>query len=212
MTSDAPRRPRRPASLDAATIDQLPGSVDPAEMAESAHSTAHALISQGRAAVDPQIVQRLVALADVEGLDAIADLWALSPPDTLPGVLWRLYALRAWVVDDSQVVADRYRQGVVVAAVHDVIAGVAAIPNADDVRRLVDQVLTGVFTRDLDVALERASAFCRVVATGTAFDADHLDGLDSIAAARITRSASALLRTADELALAADLWRQGHLE
>jgi hypothetical protein len=69
-----------------------------------------------------------------------------------------------------------------------------------------------VYTADLDVALERAAAFCRVVATGTAFDADHLDIVDSTGADRVTRSASALLKTADELAHGAELWRSGDLE
>jgi len=190
----------------------IEGDPDPADLTEAAHTTAQALVHRGRASADPDVVERLVTLVETEGIQTIAALWSGSPADSLPGVLWRLYALRAWVRGDARTVADRYRQGMSAAAVHDVVAGVAELPTATDVVHLVDQVLTGVYTRDLDVALERAAAFCRVVATGTAFDADHLDTVDSTSADRATRSAASLLRTADELARAAELWRTGRLE
>ncbi|MCL2465949.1 MAG: hypothetical protein FWF02_00045 [Micrococcales bacterium] len=212
MSSDETRRPRRPGRLDPGAAEAIGGEPDPAERTDTAHATAHALVHRGRASDDPRVVERLVTLVDDEGLGTIAALWSDSPADTLPGVLWRLYALRTWVRADARVVADRYRQGVTAAPVHDVVAGVAQLPTAADMEHLVDQVLTGVYTRDLDVALERAAAFCRVVATGTAFDADHLDTLDSVSADRATRSAAGLLRTADELTHAAGLWRQGRLE
>ena len=48
-------------------------------------------------------------------------------------------------------------------------------PGPADVRAVADAVLSGVYTGDLAVALERAAAFCQVLATGAAFDADHLD-------------------------------------
>jgi hypothetical protein len=212
VSDQTPSRPRRPGRLDPAGAEAIGGAPDPADLADAAHTTAQALVHRGRASGDPDVVARLVALVDTEGLETITALWSGSPADSLPGVLWRLYALRTWVRSDARIVADRYRQGVAAAAVHDVVAGVAHLPTATDVVHLVDQVLTGVYTRDLDVALERAAAFCRVVATGTAFDADHLDTVDSVSADRTTRSAAGLQRTADELARAADLWRQGGLE
>jgi len=212
VSSDETRRPRRPGRLDPAGAEAIGGAPDPAEHSEAAHATAYALVHRGRASQDPDVVERLVTLVDNEGLGTIAALWSSSPADTLPGVLWRLYALRAWVRADSRIVADRYRQGVSAAPVYDAVAGVAQTPTAADVEHLVDQVLTGLYTRDLDVALERAAAFCRVVATGTAFDADHLDHLDSASADRATRSAAGLLRTADELTHAASLWRADRLE
>jgi hypothetical protein len=199
-------------SLDPAAADALPGDVDPASLVEAAHTTAEALVRRGRSTTDPEVVARLVALVESEGLETIATLWSGSAADTLPGALWRLYALRAWVRADPATVADRYRQGMAAAPVHDAIAGVATPPTAADVLDLFDAVLTGVYSRDLDVALERAAAFCRVLATGTAFDADHLELSDPSAAARTTTGASGLARTADELAHAADLWRLGRLD
>ncbi|WP_291756060.1 hypothetical protein [Cellulomonas sp. 73-92] len=204
-------RPRRPVLVDS-TADWHPGGVDPALRAQVAHATAAALVSGGRASADPAVLARLLALVETEGLDVVAAMWADSPPESLPGALWRLYVLREWVRRDPATVADRYRQGVDAAPVEGAVAGVAVPPGPADVRAVVDAVLSGVYTGDLATALERAAAFCRVLATGAAFDADHLDLVDPRGAERQTRGASSLLRTADELARAGELWRQGRLE
>ena len=206
------RRHHRPVVMDPAVADELPGALDPALRDEIAHTTAHALVHHGRATADPQVVARLVALVETEGLDVVAAMWSDSPADSLPGALWRLYVLREWVRRDPATVADRYRQGVAAAPVHDVVAGVVDTPGPQDVRAVADAVLSGVYTGDLAVALERAAAFCQVLATGAAFDADHLDDLDPRAAQRQTRGAASLVRTAEELARAAQLWRADRLE
>ncbi|MCM0639990.1 hypothetical protein [Cellulomonas wangsupingiae] len=198
--------------MDPAVADELPGELDPALRGEIAHTTANALVRHGRATADPQVVARLVALVETEGLDVVAAMWADSPADTLPGALWRLYVLREWVRRDPVTVADRYRQGVAAAPAHDVVAGVVDMPGPQDVRAATDAVLSGVYTGDLAVALERAAAFCQVLATGAAFDADHLEDLDPRAAVRQTRGAASLVRTAEELAHAAQLWRADRLE
>ncbi|GAA4628162.1 MULTISPECIES: hypothetical protein [Cellulomonas] len=213
MTTDDSRaggRPHRPVLRDPAAMAAVPGP-DPVLREEVAHTTAAALVRAGRQAQDPDVVARLVALVETEGLDVVAELWSDSPAGTLPGALWRLYLLREWVVRDPQVVADRYRQGVAAAPVHDAVAGVVSPPGPADVRAVADAVLSGVYTGDLAVALERAAAFCQVLATGTAFDADHLDVLDPGAARRTTRGAASLVRTAEELAEAAHLWRADRL-
>ncbi len=209
---DEPRRPRRPAMLDPQEADELPGALDPALRNEIAHTTAAALVHQGRATADRVVVARLVALVETEGLDVVAALWADSAPATLPGALWRLYVLREWVRRDPGTVADRYRQGTAAVPVHDVVAGVADAPGPADVRAVADAVLSGVYTGDLAVALERAGAFCRVLAAGAALDADRLDEVDPKGATRMTFGASALLRTAEELEHAAQLWRGDRLD
>ena len=197
--------------LDPRAADELPGDSDPALRSEVAHTTANALVHQGRAAEDPQVVERLVRLVEAEGLDTVAGLWADSPANTLPGALWRLYVLREWVRRDPRTIAERYRLGVARAEVHDVVAGVASPPGPDEVSQVVDAVLSGVFAADLAIALERAAAFCRVLATGVAFDADLVDE-DHDLAHRMTRGASGLVRTAEELEHAAALWRTGVLD
>ena len=205
------RRPRRPLPVDP-TADWQPGGVDPALRAEVAHATAAALVRGGRESDDPAVLARLLALVETEGLDVVAALWADSPADSLPGALWRLYLLREWVRRDPQTVADRYRQGVDAAPVDGAVAGVPVPPGPADVRAVADAVLSGVYGGDLATALDRAAAFCRVLATGAAFDADLLDAVDPGGAVRQTRSASSLVRTASELARAGELWRAGRLD
>jgi hypothetical protein len=73
---------------------------------------------------------------------------------------------------------------------------------------VADAVLTGAFTGDLAVTLERAAAFCHIVATGWAVEADDLA---ASSAAQLTRRAAGLSRTAAQLEGAAALWRSGGL-
>ncbi|HLT85661.1 MAG TPA: hypothetical protein VKZ83_15620 [Phototrophicaceae bacterium] len=205
------RKPRRPAMLDAQTAERIVGDVDPALRSQAAHTTAAVLVQRGRAgAEDPDLLARLVALVDTEGLDTIAELWSQSSPTTLPGALWRLYLMREWVRTDPSTIAERFSLGRQRAEVAGVIAGVVEPPGPDDVAHLADAVLAGVYEGELDVALDRAAAFFRVVATGSALDADWLS--DDELAGALTRRASALLRTAEELEGAAELWRAGGLD
>ncbi|WP_125773914.1 hypothetical protein [Antribacter gilvus] len=198
--------------LDPRSAEAIPGDLDPALRGEVAHATARALVDRARSAEDPVVVERLVRLVETEGLDTVAGLWADAAPATLPGALWRLYVLREWVRRDLQTVMLRYRLGVDAAPVDEAVAGVPRPPEPGDLRVLVDAVLSGVFTGDLGVALERAGAFCRILATGAAFDADSREPADPGGATRLTLGASSLLRTGEELEHAASLWRQGHLE
>lgn len=208
-----PRRHRRPAMLSPAQADEIVGDLDPALLSEAAHTTAQAVVGGGRlAAEDQALVARLVALVDSEGIEEVATLWSHSPPDTLPGALWRLYLLREWVRRDPRRIADRYALGLQRAEVAGAIAGVADPPGPAEVVHLADAVLTGVYAADLAVALERAGAFLRVLATGSALDADVLDTTDEDQAHRVTRRASSLLTTAEELHAAAALWRAGRLD
>lgn len=209
----AERRFRRPAMLSPEQAEAIVGDIDPAVQSEAAHTTATAIVHGGRAASDDSaLVDRLVHLVDSEGIDTVAALWADSPPDTLPGALWRLYLLREWTRRDPQTIAERYRLGVERAEVAGAVAGVADTPGPEEIRTLADAVLSGVFRGDLDVALERAGAFCRVLATGSALDADGIAGSDAHAATRVTRNAGALLDTASELEQAASLWRAERLD
>ncbi len=196
--------------LDPRDADELPGDLDPALRGEIAHTTAQAIVHGGRATQDPEVVARLIRLVEAEGLDTIAGMWADSPATTLPGALWRLYALREWVRRDPSGVAERYRMGVGRAEVQDAVAGVASPPGPVEVAAVADAVLSGVFQGDLAVALERAAAFCRVLATGAAVDADLVD--DEEAALRLTHGAAGLSRTAEELSTAAGLWRVDRLD
>lgn len=210
MADPRPRH-RRPASLSPQKAEEIVGDLDPAVLSEAAHTTAQAVVRGGRlGAEDQALVARLVALVDEQGLEEIATLWSGSPADTLPGALWRLYLLREWVRRDPRSVADRYALGLHRAEVAGVVAGVAEPPGPAEVVALADAVLAGVYRADLAVALERAAAFQRVVAAGAALDADVM--ADDDGARHLTRRASGLLTTAEELEAAAALWRRGRLD
>ena len=217
-------------------MDTFLGGPDPAQRIEAAHLTAAALVRHGRSDRDPALTARLVALADEHGLDEIAELWAARPAPTLPGALWRVYALRAGIRRDPAGMARAFDHGRHRAPVHEAVAGVAEPPGPVEVQDLADAVLAGAFTGDLAVALERAAAFCHVVATGWAVQADDLEDLpvdphgdpvrgqaawaaragrpaeaEDSPAARLTRQAAGLARTGTELEAAARLWRTGEL-
>ena len=198
-------RPRRPALLGPNALDTFGGGQAPAALAEAAHASAAAIVDAGRGSDDPEVTARLVRLVDEHGLDTIADLWAGRPARSLPGALWRLYVVREWVRRDAVGAAHDYAAGFALAQVPHVIAGVAQPPGPEQVRDLADAVLTGVYAGDLAVALERAGAFCRVVAAGRALRAD--DEPDPAAATTSTRRAASLLQTADDLENAARAWR-----
>ncbi|GAA4360931.1 hypothetical protein GCM10023145_36890 [Angustibacter luteus] len=190
-------------------LDTFEAGTDPAAAAEAAHATAWAIVEAGRSADDPELTARLVRLVDDHGLDTIADLWSERPARSLPGALWRLYVVREWVRRDGVGAAADYQAGRALAPVADVVAGVAEPPGPDEVRTLADAVLTGVYSGDLDVALERAAAFCRVVSAGRAVRADDLADHDE--SVQLTRRAASLLSTAADLEAAAHAWRAADL-
>ena len=204
---------RRPARLEDDQAEAIIGAPDPAEASLLAHETAQALVDGGRGrAGDPELVARLVGLVESEGLETLAEMWSGSPANTLPGTLWRLYLIREWVRRDPRHIALNYRRGLELAEVAGVIAGVADTPGPEDVRRTADRILSGVFDGDLDVALDRASSFLKVLAAGSALGAESLDATDSDLSALVVQRASALLNTAEDLQHAAGLARAGTLE
>ena len=138
---------------------------DPAETAAAAHAAAQTVVDAGRSTSSPETTARLVRLVEDLGIDTLAQLWADRPARSLPGALWRVYVLRAWIQRRPEVAAREYAAGLAVA-----------------------------------VALERAAAFCRVVATGRA----HLDDGD-------VATAASMIGTAEDLEACARLWRAGAL-
>jgi len=213
MDKQGRANPRRPAFFTPVSMDSRGGaeSLDPARVTEVAHETAAVIVRTGRAAHDPELTSRLVALVDDLGLSTIAELWADRPARTLPGALWRLYALREWVCRDPVGASADYAAGIRFADVPHVVAGVAEPPGPAELKVLTDAILTGVFEGDLAIALQRASGFCRVVAAGRAQRANDAEGHDPLWGSAQTRRAASLLTTADDLETCARLWRNGDL-
>ncbi|WP_418063976.1 hypothetical protein [Pimelobacter simplex] len=190
-----PRRHHRPAPREARFFDEYADGIDPALLTEVAERAAVLLVRGAHSSTDTGIAERLVHLADTEGIEALADLWSNAPAETLAGCLWRLYLLRSWVYADPTGVARQFESGRQHAEFARVVAGVADPPGPDELRRMVDEVLRGIAEGDFADVLFRAAAFARVVAAGRATLPDVPD-------ADVRRM----------LALAEQLEAAGHLE
>lgn len=163
-----PRAHHRPVQPGAHFFESRVGGVDPAELAAAADRAAAVLVRGARDADDRAVADRVVALAENEGLETLAELWAHAAPDSVAGCLWRLYALRTWVYADPVAAARQFDAGRRRAPVAHVVAGVAEPPGPEELRRMVDDLLRGIAERDFADVLLRAAAFARVVATGRA--------------------------------------------
>ena len=141
----------------------------PGAVSEAADRAATLLVRGARDAGDAEVADRLLHLADTEGIETIAEVWSGSPADSLAGCLWRLYLLRAWVYADpvgrGRASSRPARRSAQVARV---VAGVADPPGPDELKAMVDEVLRGIAGSDFADVLFRAAAFARVVATGRA--------------------------------------------
>jgi hypothetical protein len=203
----------RPVRMPAEHFDFVKGGEDPAVIVRTAHETAQALVSRVRADPDPEVVGRLVAFAEREGIDAVAELWSRAAPHSLPGALWRLYLLREMVQRDADQVTLAFARGAErLRSIDPVIAGAPSPAGPEELRALADQILRGVFEGDLALALDRAAAFCRVTADGALDLADDADPTEPLRAEALTRRAARLARLADELSVSARLERDGALD
>lgn len=197
--TDVPK-PRRPAFRDSAALDVMAGGTDPVAQLHAAHETAAVLLGVGRASSDPEVTRRLMAVVDEVGITTLADLWATRPARSLPGVLYRLYELREWVLADLNAAAREYAAGVHYSEPNHAVAG-ADPTGPDEVRSVIDDILRGAFDGDFAMAMERAAAFTRVVSAGR----DFLHTGEGQASGR-------LMAMADDLGASARLWRSGKLD
>lgn len=70
----------------------------------------------------------------------IAELWSSAEPDSLPGILWRLYLLRTWMRKNRESIARLWRAGEPVATTASAIAGVDQAPTEDDIAHIADSI------------------------------------------------------------------------
>ncbi|MFL0576407.1 hypothetical protein ACH0BO_06660 [Brevibacterium luteolum] len=199
-------QPRFHKPLPMPDMDPLDTAPDPAARTELAHSTAALLISPHRdSSTDPDrddaATARFVHLAEEFGLEAIAEVWASAPAVSLPGSLWRLYAIREWIRRSPRQVADWFSSGRDGRTAPEVIAGIASPPGPGEVARAADEILAGAFRGDYAIALARAAAFITVTARGRR--------VESRADAS---GAEDFERLADDLAAAARAYTQGRLD
>ncbi len=189
----------RPSLPGAGHFESIEGASDPAALSEAADRAAHALVRGTRGRADAELVGRVVHLADDEGLETLADLWAGAPADSLAGSLWRLYLLRSWVHADPRTAAVEFDRGRHHVPVGEVVSGVVDPPGPEQVQALVDQVLGGMVAGDYADTLFRAAAFARVAAAGRVREEAAASYAADVSASRLTT-------------LADQLERAGHLE
>ena len=129
----------------------------------------------------------------------------------MAGGLWRIYALREAVQKSPERMSEYYRLGRSHSA-PAAIAGVPEPPTADEMIRLADMILAGMYSGEIDVAFDRAGAFSRVIARGQALWVDARSENSDDDAKRLTSKADQLIRTADELESCARAHRAGTLD
>jgi len=162
------RQHHRPMQPGDRFFDAIESGTDPARVREAADQAATLLVRGARSSDDPETADRLLHLADTEGIETIAEVWSGAPADTLAGCLWRLFLLRSWVHAAPVEVAREFDAGRSTAQVARVVAGVAEPPGPEQLKAMVDQVLRGIAGGDFADVLLRAAAFARVVAAGRA--------------------------------------------
>jgi hypothetical protein len=199
-SENRPHRPVRRADLSA--LAGAAGELQPFARAELAAATAAAVITHGRSSTSPSMVD----LADRVGLDTLAELWRTEEPSSLPGALWAMYLLRRWCQTNGDELTRLWRAGGPYAPADEVVAGVNDIADPAAMQQLADAVLRGAYHGDFDVALERAAAFFRVIASGRR----QMAGTDE-AGDRDRELADRNDEVADGLALAAMRWRENPL-
>jgi hypothetical protein len=199
VTTDGSARHHKPATPGAAFFESIESGADPMVLSEAADRAATLLVRGAHDSEDADVAERVLHLAETEGLETLAELWSGSAADSLAGSLWRLFLLRAWVHTDPVGAAREFEAGRAHAQVARVVAGVAEPPGPDELRLMVDEVLRGIAEADYADVLFRAAAFARVVAAGRAALPHPPDGPSTADTARM-------------LTLAEQLEHAGHLE
>jgi hypothetical protein len=172
---------------------------DPATIAEAADRAATLIVRGAHGPEQEEIGNRLLRLAESEGIETIAELWSGAAADSLAGCLWRLFLLRQWVYADPVGVARQFDAGRLHAPVAGVVAGVADPPGPQELKTMVDHVLRGIAVSDFADVLFRAAAFARVVATGRAALETPLDEASRMQSLADQLESAARLELADEL-------------
>lgn len=188
------------------------GGSDPAEVAEAAHVSAQLLVDTSRETTDSVVRQRILSLAQEHGIELLAQMWASAPACSLPGALWRLYVLHTALAKHPEETAQFFRQGKPLADVSAVVAGVIDPPGAKEIERVSNEILSGLFTDELDAALDRAAAFCVVVSAGQRAIGGRIEHDDPQISSHLYEQSQRLYKTAQELADAARAWRRGALD
>ncbi|WP_156798185.1 hypothetical protein [Brevibacterium mcbrellneri] len=173
-------------------LDGYSEAPGPAQKAEAAHDLAHLLIHDPSVPRDQAATDRFIALEQEFGLETLAELWSSAPAVSLPGALYRLYALHSWITRQPDEASGWFSAGRL-SSPAEVVAGVADPPGPREVESMAREILSGAFRGDFAHACDRAAAFVFVAARGRATEDGpglaefHRMGEDLRAAARLYR-------------------------
>lgn len=173
-------------------LDGYSEAPGPAQKAEAAHDLAHLLIHDPSVPRDQAATDRFIALEQEFGLETLAELWSSAPAVSLPGALYRLYALHSWITRRPDEASGWFSAGRS-SSPAEVVAGVADPPGPREVESMAREILSGAFRGDFAHACDRAAAFVFVAARGRATEDGpglaefHRMGEDLRAAARLYR-------------------------
>ena len=170
--------PRRPAFFSPVSMDAQAGaaSLDPAQVTEVAHETAAVIVRTGRAAREPG--------ADRAGWSPWSTSWGsrrwpscgpTGPRAACPARCGGSTPCASGSAATRSGPAPTTRPGSGSPTSPTWSPASPSRRGRPRCRQLTDAILTGVFDGDLAIALERAAAFCRVVASGRAHRADDSD-------------------------------------
>lgn len=202
-------KPRRPAQLKPDQIDLIEGGADIAYNSELAHAAAQAVVPLPTPqALEPEIVERVKVLIQEEGADAVADFWADSPEDSLPGVLWRGFLLHEWIRRYPQDASERY-EAARVYHTQERPEVLELVARPEEVRSAWAEVLRAGFTGDFAEVLRKSARFMDFV--GSVKQVWIEDDAHPLATS-VTRRDVAMLRTAGEFRHAGELLVKGNLE
>ena len=202
----------KPVRMDTAILDNCIGGSDPALSSQLATDAAWALLHRTRSAKDrAQINASIIEYIKKDGVDDVAELWALAHPHSLAGVLWRIYLLTHTAHERTSLQARLYDEGYAVLSegADPLIVGLRAHVTPPQMRDLCTNILRGVFGGDFGLALDRAAAFCRIMQVGAAGLSSHVEGKD---AKELLGLSVKYFTFSGDFTAAARLWRAGELD
>lgn len=204
---------RRPAQITDAQLEDISARQSIPEDSELAHVTAQALFPTRSvwAPDDPAVRDRILELIRTEGVDPVAESWANSPENSLPGIFWRGYLLREWIRRFPEDVAGRLHSAATVLREQGA-AGVARIektPEPDAMRAVWDRILAGIFQDSLAEVLAASAYFTQTIGE---VNPAWIGSPSHPLATRVTRRDRAMLATSKEFREAAELARKGALQ
>ena len=201
-------QPRRPAQLKPDQIELIEGGSDIAEASELAHTTASVIVPIGGVGeLDEDVRARVLDVIADEGVDPLAESWVASPPESLPGILWRGYLLREWIRRFPHESEERFAAAKAAEVVDS--EGLELILHPLDIQEGWDEVLAGDFQGDFAAVLRDSARFTDFLGR---VEPGWIEGDQHPLATAVTRRETAMLRTSGEFRQAGELLSRGLLQ